>query len=262
MNENNTGGRTLKTIENTVDILDVLVENNGATVSEIANALGLAPSTVHNYVTTLEQNQMLVKEGKVYHIGLQFLHFGGYARERKKFYSMIIEEIRDLREETKERVQFVVEEHGRGYKIHNAWGAKGVRIDTRIGHRTYLHTTSAGKVILAHLPRKRVEKIIEYWGVPKCTPNTITDKEELFDELQGIRNRGYAFNNQERVTGLKAVGAPVKLDDQIVGAISITGPANRMTGERYTEELPGILLGTVDEISQKITYQYSALLDR
>jgi len=257
MIENNTGGRTLKTIENTVDILDLLVENNGARVSEIANDLDLAASTVHNYVTTLEQNQMLVKEGKVYHIGLKFLHFGGYARERKKFYSMIIEEITNLREETEERVQFLVEEHGRGYKIHNAWGAKGVRLDTRIGHRTYLHTTSAGKVILAHLSAERVEKIIDYWGLPEITPNTITDREELFDELQEIRDRGYAFNYQERVTGLKAVGAPIKMNDQIVGAISISGPVNRMTGERYTDELPSVLLGSVDEISLKITYQYS-----
>jgi DNA-binding IclR family transcriptional regulator len=65
-----------------------------------------------------------------------------------------------------------------------------------------MHLTSAGKAILAHYPRERVEEIIDHRGLDSATPNSITEREALFKELEDIRERGFSFNNQENIEGL------------------------------------------------------------
>jgi DNA-binding IclR family transcriptional regulator len=168
---------------------------------------------------------------------------------------MAAEKVRDLAERTDERAQFVIEEQGRGVFLYCESGAQAVKTGSGTGKRMYLHSTSAGKSILAHLPESEIETIIDEWGLPAVTSNTITDRETLFEELAEIRDRGYAFNNEENVEGLHAVGAPLILEDQgVIGALSISGPTHRMKGETFTQELPNLLLGTINELELNIVY--------
>lgn len=251
-----TGEATLSTIERAMDIVDTVAELNGARVSEIADQLDIPPSTAHGHLKTLHQRSYLIKEGDEYHLGLQFLNRGGQARRRKETYRLAEEKVNSLAEETGERVQFIVEEQGRGYYIHTATGEKAVRADARIGKRTYLHDSSAGKAILAHLPEDRVCEIIERWGLPSFTKHTITEKEQLLQELEEVRDQGYAFNQQETHQGLHAVGAAVKPHQgQVLGAFSISAPSNRMKGERMEEQIPDLLQGVTNELELRLSYK-------
>lgn len=86
------------------------------------------------------------------------------------------------------------------------------------------------------------------------TENTITDPNELFTELEEIRQRGYAFDREERLDGLRCVAVPVKLtDEHVLGAISISGPKRRMRGDRFEKEIPELVLdaANVIEINMK-----------
>lgn len=247
--------RTLKTIETAVEVIDVIYERDGARVSEVADELELAHSTVHGYLSTLKDNRYLVKKGAEYRIGLKLLNIGGYASHREEGYTFASQKVKELAAETGERAQFIVEEHGRGIYIHTETGNEAVQIDARIGKENYLHASSAGKVILANLPKSRVEQILDRWGLPQLTENTITSRGDLFKELEQIKDRGVAFNKEESVNGLRAVGVPVMTPQgTVLGALSVSGPSNRLQDKLFHQELPKLLLGIVNEIELKISY--------
>lgn len=248
-------GRSLKTLDTALEIVDVIQQEGGLTIDEIADNVGLARSTVHGYIKTLEKANYLTKKGNEYTLGMAFLDKGGYVRIREQQFRTTIPKIEEIAEETDERAQFIVEEHGRGTYIHTAIGNNAVRADSRIGKRVHLHASSAGKSILAHLPDDRVDEIIDQHGLPELTENTITTREDLFAELATIRDRGYALSNEESISGLRAVGAPILVDDTVVGGVSVSGPSHRIKGEKFRSTLPDLLLGVTHELELRIEYQ-------
>jgi DNA-binding IclR family transcriptional regulator len=177
------------------------------------------------------------------------------ARDRYTLFREAQPKVDDLAEETEEKIWCAVEEHGRSVHIYGARGKHSVRTHARVGHRNYLHQHAAGKAILANLPDARVTDIVETHGLPARTPHTITDPDELRAELDTVAERGYAFNFEESVEGLHAVGAPITDGDgTAIGAISISGPANRLDGTLLREDLPALLLGTVNEITINLAH--------
>lgn len=247
--------RGVKSVERAMSILEVIMEMEGARVSELAAELDVAKSTVHGYLSTLHVQGYLIKEGDVYQIGTMFLRFGEYSRTRKEEYCMAAEKVTELADQTDERAQFVIEELGRGVFLYRESGTHAVETGSGTGKRMYLHATSAGKSILAHLPESKVREILDQWGLPPVTSNTITDESELFEELAIIRDRGYALNHEENIEGLRAIGVPVRSKQSgIIGALSISGPTHRMKGKYLEEEIPDLLLGTANELELNITY--------
>lgn len=247
--------RTLATVERAVEVIDAVESLDGAGVTELAEHLDMARSTVHGYLSTLERNQYLVKEDDEYYVGLKLLRLGGYTSNRKPGYKFGMQKVKELARETGERAQFIVEEHGIGTYIHTETEDSAVRIDARIGKKAYLHASAAGKSIMAKLPEERLDEIIDRWGLPQLTENTITDRETLEEELAEASERGYSFNQDESVIGLRAVGVPVMdASGEVLGSLSISAPSNRMQGEYFTEELPRLLLGATNEVELNIAY--------
>jgi DNA-binding IclR family transcriptional regulator len=249
---------TVSTTETSLRIVDQLLTDGGGRVTELAEALSLAPSTVHRHLKTLRESGYVVKRGDVYHVGLRFLTVGGAVRRRTPAYQLAKEKIDRLAVRTDERAQFIVEENGRRVYLYHAFGEHAVYTDGQIGVRGPLHSSAAGKAILAALPDERVEAIVERHGLTPETPHTITDRGALFDELEGIRERGVAFNDEESGEGLRAV-ATTACDSSgaVLGAISVSGPAHRLTGEWYETELPNLVLGLANEIEVNYKYRHS-----
>ena len=248
------GVDTVSSAETLFDIVEYISRSEGETVSEIADSLSYAKSTVHRHLTTLERRGYVVKDGG-YYVGLRFLALGQQARNRKRAYQLARDKVDELASETDERAQFIVEEHGDAVYIHRTFGRHAVRTDPGIGNRIPLHATSAGKAILASMSEERRSRIIERTAFDDITDETITDPDTLRDELARISERGYAFNRQENVDGLHAVGVPVTgPDNDIIGALSVSGPSHRLTGEWFEEELPTLLLGAANELELNIAY--------
>ncbi|WP_144906055.1 IclR family transcriptional regulator [Halobellus captivus] len=255
MKESDTTDQRAKTVEKAFDILEYLKEQNGANLDELTDQFQMAKSTAHRYVTTLEHRKYVVKEGNQYYPSLRFVDFARYARNRKTGYAEIKEKVTALAEETGERVQFLVEEHGKAVYVYRSTGPQAIRAGPRIGDNTYLHTAAAGKAILAQLPKYRVNEIVDRYGLPAVTDQTVTDRDELFEILSSIRERGYSLNEQESVSGLNAVGVHIPgPNNEVLGAISVAGPSHRMKGEWFDNELPDRLLGIANELELNLGY--------
>jgi DNA-binding IclR family transcriptional regulator len=248
-----TNDRSLKTTATTLEIIELLKERDGAGVTEVADELGIAPSTAHNHLSTLSETEYVVKEDDSYHLGLKFLGLGTFVQNRKELFGKAEHYTEILAEESECRSIFTVEEHGRGVYLQTAPGKHGVWSKSTVGKRVYLHSTAGGKAILAHMSDERVRETIESIGLPRETERTIYDRDELFEELDDIRERGYAVNVEEQIDGVQAIGAPVMdPDGNVFGALSVASPSNRMRGERF-DALTDVLLGIANELELSIT---------
>ncbi|MFB6308905.1 MAG: IclR family transcriptional regulator [Haloarculaceae archaeon] len=245
----------VKSAKTTFEIVRTLQDMDGATLTELAGEMDIPKSTAHNYLKTLEDEEYIVNDEGTYRVGIRFLEHGAYARNRMKIYETARPEVEKLAEDTGELANLLVEEHGRGSYLHRARGSEAVQVEAHVGTRVYLHSTALGKAILAHLPREECDAILDRQGMPERTEKTVTDREELYERLQTIREQGFAFDDEERLKGLRCVAAPVRNnDDRVLGAISVSGPTNRLRGDRFREELPEKLLEVVNVIELNVTH--------
>lgn len=242
--------------ETSLRIIDTLQEFGTAGVTELAEELDIAPSAVHKHLSTLHQHRYVAKEDdSKYRIGLRFLAMGGHTRHQLDLYNIAKPKLKSLSEETGERTNLLVEENGHGIYLYRSLGNEELQINTYIGQETHLHYTALGKVILANFTETRVNEIIERHGLPSMTEETITDKESLMEELAKIRENGIAFDNEERIKGLRCVASPVFDDEEnVIGAISVSGPKSRMDDERFKTEIPASLSQKVNLIELNLSY--------
>lgn len=244
----------IKSTDTLFAIVETLKERNGAGVTELADELDRSKSTIHSHLKSLEKHRCVVKEGDTYRIGLRFLNFGGYAAQQTDLLEIVQSEVDGLVEETGETSQMIVEEHGRGIYLYQNRGDQAVKTDSHVGTEVYLHCTAVGKAILAHLPEGRVHEIVDRHGLPEKTPETVTDRETLFDELEEIRDRGYAFDDGERIPGIRCVAAPVRTDETVIGAMSVSGPTKRMKGDTFRHEIPELVCRAARVVEINATY--------
>ena len=243
--------RPVTTVETAIEILDEIKNREEATLDDLSEALGIAKSTAHRHLQTLEQQDFVTRseDGDRYRIGLRLLGFGIHARAQRQLFHVTKPKVDELAEETGEKVWCLTHEHGRSIHLYGASGSRSVKTQSDEGDREYLHQTAAGKAILSTFDHGRIEAIIDEYGLPAKTERTITNRTELFEELDRISERGYAFNRGESVPRLYAVGAPITDPEGVaIGAISISGPSNRLKEDIMMEELPTLLLGSTNEI--------------
>lgn len=249
-------GGTIEAVNRSMRVIETIKDLNGAGVTELADELGWAKSTVHTHLKTLEENEFLIRDGDQYDLSLRFMDCGEYVKERHPIYSSIEPKLEELAAETEKRVQFITQEHGYAVYVRIAEGKHSVSTGATLGgRRVMLHATAAGKSMLAYLPREETEAILDDKGLHRFTENTITDREELYEEFEAIRERGYAINREEHIKGLRAIAAPVTTpDDEVLGSVSVADAAHRMKGQWFEEELPELLLGIVNEIELDVAY--------
>lgn len=245
---------TVRSARTMFDIVECLKAGDGMTVTEVTAELAYAKSTVHRHLRTLETLGYVVRQSGSYHVGLRFFDLGQRARDRQPGYKLARDKVAEIADETAERAQFLVEEHGEAVYLCRSVGERAVMTDPGIGSRIPLHSTAAGKAILAGLPENRLFEVIEQTDLEPMTEATITDVEVLRGELEEISERGYSFNREENIEGLNAVGVPVCVDGNVIGALSVSGPSHRLKGELFEAELPNLLLGAANELELNIAY--------
>lgn len=249
----------LKSVDTVFKITNHLKMEGGKTVTELSNDLDMPKSTVQVYLNTLYDHNFIVKNDRTYEIGLRFLEYGIFALQKVPIYPKVRPKVEELAESTGELAACFVEDDGDSVYIYGVEGERSIRTDLSVGDRSGLHCTSSGKAIMAHLPEDRIIEIIEENGLEQKTENTITDPDVLLEELERIRERGYAYSDQESVEGMRAVAAPILPNERILGSISLAGPANRFVGDRFNNEIPEILMGAANELELKLTYSQSGM---
>lgn len=247
--------RGVQSDETLFSLVEHLHESDGAGVTELARHTGLAKSTVHGHLTTMQEYGFVVKEGDEYRLGLEFFHHGQYVRNQYQIYHVAKPTVDELVEDTGEMGWLLTHENGRVMFLYGRGGKTDVDVNALIGSWAHMHCNSGGKAILAHLPDEAVDEIVDRHGLPAKTANTITDRDALAEELERTRERGYALNLSEDLTGIHAVGVPVVHEGVVRGSLAIAGPAHRVTRERCEDELAEKLWAATNDVTLNLAYK-------
>lgn len=227
------------------DVLEAVAAcPGGISQAELAARLGLSRTTLYRILGALVARGLIRQDParRVYALGFRLLEMaqgigactsaepGGGAPDLT---AAAVPELRALRDATGETAYIAVLEGREALSLGKYEGAHEVRSAARLGVRKPLHCTSQGKAILAFLPEAERAALVKRLPMTRLTPHTITDRRRLAASLRIVRARGFATDDEEIVEGVRCVGAPVlDADGRVLGAVSIAGPAWRMTRER------------------------------
>lgn len=244
----------LQTIEKASEVLALFDrEHPEWGVREVAEALGLAKSSAHDLLTSLEQVGLLGKnDGGRYRLGWRLVTLSETllaTTELRREARPIMEELADQYRET---IHLAVLDDTKVVYADKLEGKQAVRVElTSLGTRLYAHCSAVGKVLLAYQPEENVKRIIKAEGLPRFTANTITDAGELEQALAKVRKQGYAIDQEEILPDLCCIGAPIhNYSGQVIAAISMSIPAYRF--QRSQVELRKAVMRTGKLISERL----------
>jgi len=224
-------------------------------LKELARAAKLNKTTAFRMLTALESAGLISKNDETdsYRLGPEAIALGGRALRANRLYLASRPELEALAQKTGETATLEVLTGGETLILDEVLSHYFVGATPSIGTRWPAHTTSTGKVLLAHLSTEEFDAILS-GRLAKPTANSVTSPAALRRELNRVREQGYPGADEELEVGHVAVGAPVRNHEgRVVAAISVGGPSARLTPERIAELTPRAIQAA-DRISKTLGY--------
>lgn len=228
-------------------VLTTVAENPGLTLAEIAQLANLNKSRTMRLLVTLKKHDFVARnQDNRFSLGLKALLCGNTARDHLDIPTIVQPEVDALRDKTGETVQYRVLSGTRSFCIAKADTLHFVGIQTQLGRPRDLHVGSA-KALLAFGSESLIEKVLSQ-PLEKYTPQTKVDHQELLEELEHIRKKGYTISRSERMEGVLAIGFPIfNADNTVTSSLSLTAPLERV--ESQLETLIPLVAETAKAIS-------------
>ena len=229
-------GEGTGSLEKALDVLDAIgASPSGLSQTALAEQLRLPRTTLYRILATLVARGMLRRDPlrRVYCLGFRCFEMARQAWAMPDLVAAASLELRGLRDLTGETAYLATLDGLEVVALDRVDGAHSQRSSSALGQRKPLHCTSQGKAILSAMPESSREALVKDLTLKPLTPLTITDRRRLLTELRITAARGYAIDDEEIVLGVRCVGAPVvDAKGEVRGAISVAGPAWRMTRQR------------------------------
>ncbi|MBW2040314.1 MAG: IclR family transcriptional regulator [Deltaproteobacteria bacterium] len=220
-----------------LDILDLLAAEEGELgFMDIARRLDIPKPSLLRILRTLMHKGFIIQDDntKKYKLGLKIIRIGNTVLGRIDLRSLAREAMRHLSESTRETVELSTLDRDQLILIDQIESPEGIRLYQHIGSAyPYFHTNAVGKVYLAYMDPEKRRKVLGKIGLPKITEYTITEMKRLERELEGVRSRGYAFEDQELRLGLRRLASPIfDHENKVIGCLSVAGPIFRIDLKR------------------------------
>ena len=242
----------VQSVDRALSIIETLAEDDeGYRLSDLAIRTGLSTSTVHRLLATLENRRFVQfdRSQSKWHVGARCFTVGATFARRRNFAAQAIPYLRKLRDLTRETANLAVVDDEFIVVLTRMESREIMRSLTKLGGRVAMVASGVGKAVLATYSDDDVSAIIHHHGMPRLTEKSIVRPGELFKELEKIRRRGYAVDDEEACMGLRCVAAVVYNDcAEPLAAISVSGMTARMTDERLPQ-----LGRTVREVAAELT---------
>ncbi len=248
--------RTIQSVDRALDVLEALAESGEELpLREVAARTDLNVSTCHHLLATLVKRGYAGRSrlGRLYFIGNKVLELSNRRFSQFNIVEMAMPELRRLNQEIDETVYL---SEMQGYelvtlaKLDSSHPIQVRANPTR--ESTAAHATATGKAILAWLPEAEIAKMIAENGLRRYTDRTITNIEDLMEELRHVRRNGYASDNEEFQPGVVCVGSAVRdHHGAVIAAVSSSVPEMRATGE-LVEKMRAAVRSCARELSVQL----------
>ncbi len=242
----------VQSLSRALSILNTLADSDGGfSLSDLALTVGLAPSTTHRLLTTLQNERYVAfdAERRVWNVGVQAFQTGNAFLKTRDLVSLARPLMRRLMETSGETVNLGIFDHGEVIYLAQVECLKLMRAITRPGGRVPMHCSGIGKALLAWISDREVNSILHARGLQRITSTTIDTPAKLREDLEKIRARGFSFDDEENGIGLRCVASVVFDENGMpLAGISLSGPTARLKDERIQ-----ILGASVVEAAVRIT---------
>lgn len=259
-------GNTMETSRNFIEslsrglnLLSALSESpHPLNLTELSTLIHLSKSTVQRLVYTLQTLGYLDrdKETKKFRLGQRAVLLGLSIVKHSDLRKVAFPHLEKTSKEINETVNLAILDGTEIVYVERIKTQQILNINLEVGSRLPAYCTSMGKAVLAFLPVDRLEALLKMMELKPQTSNTITSKEVLRKELERVRRRGFATNNEELSNGLRSVAAPVRnAGGQVIAAVNIAVPSSRVQLKRLETELAKKVVETADRISFTLGYR-------
>lgn len=230
-------GDQVQSLVRALSLLNRIAEapDGGATLTDLAQQVGLPTSTAHRLLTTLEQERYVRFDpgGRLWSIGVQAFVTGTTFTKTRSLVSLARPHMRRLMEEGGETVNLALEEDGLAVYLAQVECRQMMRAFARPGTLVPLHCSGVGKAILSGATDKAVARMLHQHGMPRLTLKTLTTPALLRADLERSRTAGFAMDDEEHAVGLRCIAAPIYDETgDVVAAVSTSGPMARMVDAR------------------------------
>jgi IclR family acetate operon transcriptional repressor len=209
--------------------------DEGITLTEVAQQVGLSPSTAHRLLTTLEQERYVHfdAERRLWSVGVQAFVAGSAFLKTRSLVGVARPHMRALMEESEETVNLAVEDQFEAIYLAQVECRQMMRAFARSGARVPLHCSGVGKALLSAMPDGGLAKVLHRQGLPRVTVKTINTTAALREDLARARERGYALDDEEHAAGLRCLASVIFNENgDAVAAVSLLGPMVRISDDR------------------------------
>ena len=221
----------IQVIERMMTLLDALSKKSEpVTLKELSSTSGLHPSTAHRILNDLVLARVVDRtEPGSYQLGMRLLEMGNLVKARLNVRDAAAGPMRELHRLTGETINLAVRQSDEIVYVERTVSERsGMQVVRAIGGRAPLHLTSTGKLFLAHDDIRAVRSYSMRTGLAGHTANSITELAALERELEEVRQRGVARDNEELELGVRCIASGI-FDDggELVAGLSISAPADR-----------------------------------
>lgn len=248
------GGRTgqVQSLVRALTLLDHLSQHeHGVSLTGAAQAADLAASTAHRLLRSLEQMDFVAQdeESGLWFVGVKAFTVGAAFVRRRDIVAIARPFMRELMERSGETVNLAVLDHDEPVYLTQIECHQMIRAHALPGGRAPIHCSGVGKALLATLSESRVAAIAQRRGLPRHTAKTLTTLPALRAELERVRARGWAVDDEEHSLGMRCVASVLCNEHgDAIAAISLAGPSARVTDERLAE-LGAMVRGAASKIT-------------
>ncbi len=245
-------GAGVQSVDRALGILEVLARTGESGVTEIALELGVHKSTAFRLVATREAHRLVehTSDRGRYRLGMGILRLAGATTARLDLVQEARPISRQLAADTGETVNIAVLAESSALYLDQVAGSSALQPHNWVGQHIPLHATSNGKVLLGGLDDAALDAVLG--KLATYTAHTITKRAQLRDELDRVREQGYAVAVDELEVGLTAVAAPIRnAHGDVVASMSVSGPSFRLPEDRVAEVVR-LVLGAALEVSHRL----------
>ena len=228
---------SVTSVERALAILELLDGSQRRwNVSDISRGLNIPKSTGHTLVLTLQRLGYISQEAgtRSYRLALKAYCLGQGMIRTISMSELALPQMQWVASKTRLTVHLAVADRDQAVYVQKVEASGLLRFDTYVGKRTNLHCTGVGKVLLAYARPEELKRFLAKAAFIRHTPNTITTVESLRNELQNVRERLYAVDDQEEEPDVRCLAVPV-FDPvrRVVAALGVTGTVRRLPEVGY-----------------------------
>ncbi|MTI59760.1 MAG: IclR family transcriptional regulator [Firmicutes bacterium] len=246
---------TVKSVIKALNIFKLLVEEGKpVSLSSISKKADINISTVYRLLNTLAKlGYVKQNEKELYCLGLHSYEIADLINQNFNIWGLVRPYLKEIVDKCNETSSFAVLEANKIVYIDQIESKNMVKVSTSLKTQNPAYCTGSGKILLAYLNNKMLEKYIKDTDFIKYTDSTIIDSLSLKKELNQIKKQGYATELEEKEKGVHSVAAPIfGMNNKPFGAISISGPSSRITHKYLTEKLIPLIISNAKQISAEL----------